>query len=136
LRATWSLLQRHIDFGMAWKGAFVMGVAVFFINHVDHGALAALPAALKQAAYTFFVAGFITRLSENLAIRITLMPVALAAAVLLPSFIAVSLTFGLHSLRGTPEPLYSTLPTLAAGPPSFLVWAWLKRRGHDRSKEA
>ena len=56
MRTTWSLLQQHIDFGMAWKGALVLGVAVFAINYVDHGALAALPAALKQAAYTFFVA--------------------------------------------------------------------------------
>ncbi len=131
MAAAWSFLSRHIDFGMAWKGALFLGLVVFAINYVEHGALAALPAALKQATYTYFVAGFITRLGENLAVRIEPTALALLAAVLVPSFIAISLTFGLHSMRGTPEPLYSTLPTVISAPPAFLVWGWLKRRGRE-----
>lgn len=127
--AAWDFVRRHIDFGMAWKGALFLGLVVFAINWVDHGAWAALPAALKQATYTYFVAGFITRLGENLAVRLDPAPVALLAAVAVPSAIAISLTFGLHSLRGTPEPLYSTLPTVISAPPAFLVWGWMKRRG-------
>ncbi len=131
MAAAWSFLSRHIDFGMAWKGALFLGLVVFGVNYVDHGAWAALPAALKQATYTYFVAGFITRLGENLAVKIEPLPLAIAAAVLVPSIIAISLTFGLHSMRGTPEPLYSTLPTAITAPPAFLVWGWLKRRKRD-----
>ncbi len=135
LGAAWGFMKRHIDFGMAWKGALFLGVVVFGINYVEHGALAALPAALKQATYTYFVAGFITRLGENLAVRIDPMPLGIAAAVLVPSSIAISLTYGLHSMRGTPEPFYSTLPTIIAAPPAFLVWGWLKRRGREEAPE-
>lgn len=117
---------------MAWKGALFLGLVVFGVNAAEHGAMAALPAALKQATYTYFVAGFITRLGENLAVRIEPMPLALLAAVVAPSSIAISLTFGLHSLRGTPETFYSTLPTIISAPPAFLVWGWKKRRDHAR----
>jgi hypothetical protein len=135
LAAAWDFLKRHIDFGMAWKGALFLGVVVFGINYLEHGAWAALPAALKQATYTYFVAGFITRLGENLAVRLEPAVLALFAAVVVPSTIAISLTFGLHSLRGTPEPLYSTLPTVVSAPPAFLVWAWLKRRRRDQGAD-
>jgi len=104
-------LGRYIDYGMAWKGALFLGVVVWMIN-LQHGALATLPAALKQAAYTYFVAGFVTRLCQSLAIRLEPTALALAAAVIVPSCIAVGLTFLLHSIKGTPEPALSTLPTL------------------------
>jgi hypothetical protein len=129
-------LKRHIDFGMAWKGALFLGLVVFGVNAVEHGALAALPAALKQATYTYFVAGFITRLAENLAVKLEPAAFALAAAVLVPSSIALSLTFALHSMRGTPEPLYSTLPTLITAPPAFFVWGLKKRRDQAKANEA
>jgi len=131
-----AFLKRHIDFGMAWKGALFLGLVVFFINAREHGALAALPAALKQATYTYFVAGFITRLAENLAVRLEPAALALGAAVLVPSCIAIGLTFGLHSMRGTPEPLQSTLPTLVSAPPAFFVWGFKKRRDHRNAKAA
>ena len=115
----WTFLQRHIDFGMAWKGALFLGLVVFGINYMEHGAIAALPAALKQATYTYFVAGFVTRLAENLAAKLEPAVLALSLAVLVPSTIAIGLTFGLHSLRGTPEPLLSTIPTLVSAPPAF-----------------
>ena len=131
-----SFLQRHIDFGMAWKGALFLGLVVFGINYMEHGALAALPAALKQATYTYFVAGFVTRLAENLAAKLEPAVLALALAVLVPSTFAIGLTFGLHELRGTPEPLLSTLPTLVSAPPAFFVWGFKKRRDHQRANAA
>jgi hypothetical protein len=38
----------------------------------------------------------------------------------------------LHSLRGTPEPLRSTVPAMLMAPPSFYVWgrrSWAGREG-------
>lgn len=121
---------RYIDYGMAWKGALFLGTAVWCIN-LQHGALAALPAALKQATYTFFVAGFITRLCETIAVSVDNRPLALGLALIVPSSIALGLTLLLHTLRGTPEPLRSVLPTLLTAPPAFLWWGWRKRANRD-----
>jgi len=112
---------RYIDYGMAWKGALFLAVAVWLIN-LEHGPVAALPAALKQATYTYFVAGFITRLCENIAVSIRSKPLALSLAVLIPSCIAIGLTWGLHTLKGTPEPARSVLPTLLTAPFAFFWW--------------
>lgn len=112
---------RYIDYRMAWKGALFLGVVVWIIN-LPHGGLAALPAALKQAAYTYFVAGSVTRLCQILAIRLQPRSVALMAAVVVPSCIAIGLTFLVHSLKGTPEPAKSTMPTALFAPPAFFWW--------------
>ncbi len=123
---------RFIDYRSAWIAALLLGVIVWLIN-LSHGALAALPAALKQASYTFFVAGFITRLCETLAIRISRTSLALFLAVLIPSSIAIGLTFLMHSLKGTPEPLYSTVPTLLIAPPCMFFWG---RASRQREQQA
>jgi len=113
----------HVDVSTAWKAALFLGTVVFAINY-SHGTPAALSAALKQATYTFFVAGFIVRLCEKLVQQQSLGMMAFPLAVLIPSCIAIGLTFLLHSLKGTPEPVHSTIPTLLMAPPSFAVWAW------------
>jgi hypothetical protein len=116
-----------IDHRTAWKAALFLGAIIWLIN-LPHGAVAALPAALKQAAYTFVASGFIARLCERLAVRIESAWTALPLSSLVPSVIAIGLTYLVHSLRGTPEPLYSTIPTILLAPPSLLVWGWRKRR--------
>jgi len=120
-------LARYVDIATAWKAALFLGVVVFAIN-ASHGAWAALPAALKQAAYTFFAAGFIVRLCENLVLSKTLGIMAFPLAVMIPSATAIGLTFLVHSLKGTPEPFHSTIPTILMAPPSFIVWAWRCRK--------
>lgn len=120
---------RLVDISAAWKGALFLGALVFAIN-ANHGALAALPAALKQATYTFFIGGFIVRLCENLVLSKTLGVLALPLAVLVPAGIAIGLTFLMHNLKGTPLPFYSTLPTIVIAPPAFAAWAWqVKKSG-------
>jgi len=125
---------KYVDVATAWKAALFLGVLVFCIN-VNHGAWAALPAALKQATYTFFAAGFIVRLCENLAMKHELGVMAFPLAVIVPSCIAIGLTFLVHSLKGTPEPLHSTLPTVLMAPPSFFVWAWRVRKNNFSQKQ-
>jgi len=121
---------RHVDYRMAWKGALFLGSVVWLIN-LSHGPLAALPAALKQATYTYFVAGFITRLCQTLAIRLQPQALALSMAVLVPSCVAVGLTYVVHSFRGTPEPAKSTIPTIVTAPPAFFWWGRKGRRDHS-----
>lgn len=123
-------LLRHIDVATAWKAALFLGLVVYAINF-SHGALAALPAALKQAIYTFFAAGFIVRLCEKLVQKKSLGAMAFPLSIIIPSAIAILLTYLLHSLKGTPEPLYSTLPTLVMAPPSFAAWAIRSRIKHE-----
>jgi hypothetical protein len=125
-------IGRYVDYSTAWKAALFLGIVVFCINY-PHGVLAALPAALKQSIYTFFVAGLIVRLCENLILNNRLGVMAIPLSVLLPSSIAVGLTFLLHSLKGTPEPLYSTLPTMLMAPPSFAAWAWRCKRNFNNN---
>lgn len=120
-------MKKYIDVNSAWKAALVLGLIVYAINF-SHGALAALPAALKQAAYTFFVAGFILRLCEYLSLKKTLGVFSLPLAVTVPSCLAIGLTYLMHSMKGTPEPFYSTVPTMLMAFPSFAVWAYRARQ--------
>jgi fructose-specific phosphotransferase system IIC component len=111
---------------MGLAGALFLGTIVFFINY-DHGVVNGLIAASKQAIYTFFVGGFITRLCENIA-TIKKSFAAIFLAVFIPSIIAVSLTYIIHSIKGTPEPFNSTVPTMILAPLGFLWWAMQKRK--------
>lgn len=130
-----SFMDRYINYGMAVAGAVFLGGAVFAIN-IDHGLPHALLAAAKQAAYTFFAAGFITRNSENLAVRWDNRALSLFLSVLISTCIAVGLTYLVHSLKGTPEPLNSTLPTLLTSPLAFLIVGVQRQRAADRVEAA
>ena len=124
VRAT---LAAHIDYRGAIVGATLLGAIVFWLNH-SHGTSLAASAALKQATYTFFVAGFIVKNNARLALKRAEPAVSLLLATTVSSCVAVGLTFLVHSLKGTPEPLLSTLPTALIGPPGFLVLGWRARR--------
>jgi len=123
--------RRFFDWKVAAFGASVMGGIVAWIN-ADHGVLGALTASLKQAAYTFFFSGLTMRLCERLATRPVPGGLALVAAVAVPSTLAIGATFVIHSLRGTPEPLHSTVPTMIVSPLSFAIWGTVKRRSLGR----
>lgn len=114
-----AFLDKHIDYPAAIAGATVLGTIVFFVNY-DHGWNSALVAAGKQATYTFFAGGYMVRLNERIALALTPAVLAIAAGVLCSGTLAVSLTYLVHSLRGTPEPLNSTLPTLILLVPGFV----------------
>ena len=126
---TWiQQLARMINMKMALFGAVIMGTIVFFIN-IDHGYYAASIAALKQAAYTFFLGGALLRILEALAMAIKNPILALFTAVIITTLITVSLVFYVHTLRGTPKPFESTLPTIYLAPFGFFIVAAKKRFG-------
>ena len=106
-----AFMDAHIDYPAAIAGATVLGSIVFIINY-DYGYNSALVAAGKQATYTFFAGGYMVRLNQRLALSAHPAIVAVPAGVLCAGGLAVCLTYLLHSLKGTPEPLYSTLPTV------------------------
>ena len=84
-------------------------------------------AALKQATYTFFVGGSIIKSCEYLATKIKNKSLAIASAIILPSALTLMLTYGVHNLKGTPEPEKSTIPTIIIIP-ATAYWATRKRR--------
>jgi hypothetical protein len=122
-----SQIDTYINYPMAIAGAVVLGGIVFYIN-ASHGPLLATVAASKQAAYTFFAGGFIARFGEVLAIKWRSRWRSLVIAIIAPTVVAVGLTFLVHSLRGTPEPMQSTLPTLILSPIGFFLIGWRRQR--------
>lgn len=121
--------SRFIDYKMGMMGAIFLAVIVFIINYSNtHGLTGATTAALKQGTYTFLFGGIIMRGCEALATRIHRKPLALAAAMIIPSSIAICLTFGVHNLKGTPKPVASTVPTAVLVIPSTFIWGYRKRK--------
>ena len=121
-----TFFNKFFDIKMGLIGGLVMASIVYYVN-VEYGLLPALTAASKQGIYTFIAGGFMMRLTENMAVR-TEHWSAYFYAIGLSTVIAVSLTFLLHSLKGTPEPVYSTIPTLILAPPGFFWWSYQKRK--------
>lgn len=121
--------SKFIDYKMGLYGAIVMGAIVFGINYYGvHELQAALTAALKQAVYTFMFGGIIMRGCEYLATAIKKPVLAIAAAIIIPSLISIGLTYGVHSLKGTPKPIESTIPTVLLVIPATAVWGFMKRK--------
>jgi hypothetical protein len=114
------VIQQWFDLKSAILGALVMATAVGLVNS-GYGMAPALTAAAKQAAYTFFVAGFILQWCRWLALR-NLAPVyAVILATLLPTLITVLMVYTLHSYKGTPEPFWSTVPVVVLCLVSFFL---------------
>lgn len=109
-----------------------MGGAVYWVN-ADYGFWAAIPAALKQAFYTAIAGGFLTKICERQARRYDNRALGLFMGAMVPSVMAVLLTYGVHMLKGTPEPLNSTIPTMILAPTSFLYWGWRVRRRQEKA---
>lgn len=112
---------------MGLGGGLILATIVFFINF-DHGFASALIAAAKQGLYTFIAGGTMMRIAENLSIRFRSASLSIALAVIVPTLLAVTFTFIVHSAKGTPEPLNSTLPTVVMAPPGFFWWTMRKRK--------
>lgn len=119
--------NRFFDLKMGIAGAFIMGTIVFFINF-DHGFYPGLIAGLKQAVYTFFMASINMKICENIAIRYKSVSISITLSVIIASLFTIGATYFVHSLKGTPEPFASTIPTIILSPPTLLYWAMRKRK--------
>ncbi|MDE0949857.1 MAG: hypothetical protein OSA45_01200 [Halioglobus sp.] len=130
-----AFLDKRIDYPAAIAGAIVLGSIVFFIN-MDHGWNSALLAAAKQSTYTFFAGGYMVRLNERIALALNPAIVAVPAGMLCAGGLAVSLTYLVHSLKGTPEPLNSTIPTMLLVPIAFVFLGARARHKSTRRYES
>lgn len=119
--------KKFIDLPSAVAGSIFMGLIVFFINY-RYGAWPATTAALKQAAYTFIFGGVIIRLLYGMVKNIPGKITGLVLPVIITSILTISLVYLLHSLKGTPLPVQSTLPTVFLAPPGFFFLALRKKR--------
>lgn len=121
-------LFRYFDARVGLAGGLVMGIVVFYINYRTTNDLSgSTTASLKQGIYTFFFGGLIMKLCTIIALRWNPAFLGIFFSMVIPSCIAVGLTYGVHSLRGTPLPMESTLPTLVFVFPSTLIWGWISR---------
>jgi hypothetical protein len=128
--------KKYVDYRMGMAGAVVMASIVFSINFYGTGnTFGATTAALKQGTYTFFFGGVITKMSERLSTEIRRKTLALIAACVIPSIVSLTLTFGMHNLKGTPKPLESTIPTAVMVIPSTFIWGYINRKKKDKLQE-
>ncbi len=117
---------QFIDLPSAIAGAVIMGLIVGFVN-TGFGWWPALTAAMKQAAYTFLFGGVLIKLLYLLAERIKNRISGVVISTITVSLLTIFLVFLLHSMKGTPKPLESTIPTIILAPPGFFALAWRKR---------
>lgn len=123
--------SHFIDFKMGVLIAFLMGGIVFTINYVaTHQTFASLTAFGKQWVYSFLFGGAVLKSSERITNAFKSKMLAVTLATLIPSIVSLLLVYGIHSLKGTPRPFESTLPTLLVIP-GALYWALRKRKNKN-----
>ena len=126
--------SRFINIEMGLAGALVMGMIVWIINS-SYGWWPATTAALKQAAYTFLFGGMLIRILYGLVLSIKNRPLAIATSTLSVAILTIVMVYIVHSIKGTPRPFESTLPTIIMAPTGFMALAIRKRSGNKKSKK-
>jgi hypothetical protein len=129
-RRAFRFTGKFIDFPSAFAGAMIMGVIVGYINR-KFGLWPASTAALKQAAYTFFFGGMLTKLLYVISGKISGKYISTILSALIVTTITVVLVYSVHSMKGTPMPFESTLPTAILAPFGFSFLAYRKKRKCD-----
>ena len=127
IKRIYKSLSLFINIPAGLGGALMMGTIVWFIN-ADHGFWPAMVAALKQAGYTFLVAGLFIRFLEYQVTHIHHKYLAIFVATAITSLMTIALVYIVHSIKGTPKPFYSTLATIILAPFGYLGLAIRKRK--------
>ena len=121
-----SIFNQLIDVKLGIIGALFMGSVVFYIN-ADHGPFLASTAAIKQGLYTFFIGGLILKILELIVTGINNKILAYVCSVIAATVITVGLVYLVHSMKGTPKPFESTIPTILLAPLGYIYVARMKR---------
>ena len=101
-------------------GAIIMGCIIYYINR-EHPWPWPMIAALKQAVYSFFAGGVIVRLLEYFLNSIKNPYLNIPLSILFTTIFTTVMVFIVHSMKGTPEPFMSTVPTMVLSPFGFLA---------------
>jgi hypothetical protein len=120
------IFNQLIDVKLGIIGALFMGSVVFYIN-ADHGPFLASIAAMKQGLYTFFIGGIILKILEMIVTGINNKILAYICSVIAATVITVGLVYLVHSMKGTPKPFESTIPTILLAPIGYIYVARMKR---------
>lgn len=126
-----SLIGRIIDLRGGAAGAALLATSVWLINIFATSPpdwFGASTAALKQGAYTFLVGGVLVRLVTYCAVRPGSTWFAITSATIGPGSLGCLFTYLVHSLKGTPSPLLSTVPTILLTVIGIPLIALYKRR--------
>ncbi len=126
-KETLARVNELIDLKMGFLGAIFMGSIVFWINF-DHGWDEALVAGLKQFSYTLFFGGLFIKMAEHIATNQAKRWKGILLGGVIPMIATAFLTFTVHSIKGTPEPFNSTVPTILLAWMSFSIWSWMQTR--------
>jgi hypothetical protein len=118
---------KFIDFPSAIAGAVIMGLIVGAINF-GHGWWPAATAAMKQATYTFLFGGMMIKLLYVLAGKISGFHLSIILSSFVVTVITVLLVFAVHSMRGTPMPMESTMPTAILAPFGCAFLAYRRKK--------
>lgn len=102
------------------------GLLVTAINS-GHGMIEASLAGLKQFSYSTSATLLLMPIYESLSERVRKYSRQEILPVIVPALISITATYAMHRGLATPEPEWSTLPTVIVTPISFLLWH-LKRR--------
>ena len=121
-----NIFNQIVDVKLGIIGALFMGSVVYYIN-IDHGPFLASIAALKQGAYTFFIGGIILKILELIVTGINNKYLAYICSVVAATIITVGLVYLVHSMKGTPKPFESTVPTILLAPLGYIYVARMKR---------
>lgn len=116
-------IGRFIDIPTAIAGGIVMGVIVGLINR-KFGFWPASTAAIKQAAYTFFFGGMLTKLLYLIQGKFRGKYPSIVFPALIVTTVTVVLVYIVHNMKGTPMPFESTVPTAILAPFGFSFLAY------------
>ena len=105
---------KKTDVELALISAFGMAIPIFFINFTQDWQSAFL-ATLVQFCYTSFSVALGSLLCRKLAKKKKLL------AILLPSILTLILTFLIHTIAKSPQPLWSALYSFIIALPSYTI---------------
>ncbi len=104
-----------------------VGTVSGFFNH-KHGLEAMIMAALNQAGYSTISTIVLLKIYDFLAERVKTIPGELIP-IIVPILVTILANLGIHEIRGTAEPILSTLPTAVLATIGFPIWHIRRRIG-------
>ena len=110
--------MKHFDWRSGVIAGVVFALVVFAINVAATDPvnwLGSVTAGLKQFVYTVFVGSWLFGFAQWISRRFESTVVAITVSTIVCGSLASALILGMHSLRGTPEPLLSSLPSIIIG---------------------